>query len=114
MQVLGCKRGTSSIYWVYQSVPTRKVYIQICNCSLCNVAIGRESEAASEAVYQKAQYSKCQDSVDISSSTERVSYVPTMVGSANTVIAVVRLDKGHTYGHINTKLVIAVSKGRYE
>ncbi len=52
--------------------------------------------------------------MDISSSTERVSYVPTMVGSANTVIAVVRLDKGHTYGHINTKLVIAVSKGRYE
>ncbi len=52
--------------------------------------------------------------VDISSSTERVSYVPTMVGSAKTVIAIVRLDKGHTYGHINRKLVIAVSKGRYE
>jgi hypothetical protein len=52
--------------------------------------------------------------VGISSSTERVSYVPTMVGSANTVIAFVRLDRGHTYGHINKKLVIAVSKGRYE
>ncbi len=52
--------------------------------------------------------------VDISSSTERVSHVPTIMGSANTVIAVVRLDRGHIYGHKNKKLVIAVSKGRYE